>query len=206
MRVPQQAMAAAAAWIGSAMLAALALCVGCAATPPPLQVTWDEHEDLARFRTWDWIEGDPVFVSSPFDAVGMEQRLSALVEGGLRERGLERTPGRAELRVAVLLVGTRHVEMFRRARAMQTVFSHHDTGNYEVEGEDVERRSVDRCRVAIYVTGSQQEKMIWQGVSEEKHANGCAPHLGEAVASLLASFPPPPRGAAAASASPDAER
>jgi Domain of unknown function (DUF4136) len=196
MRVPEQSMAAAAARIGSAVLAAIALCAGCAA-PPPVEVTYDQSEDLSRFRTWDWIEGDAVFVYTPFDAVGIEQQLSALVEGALRSRGLERAPGGAELRVAALLVGTRHVESFRRARAMQTLYSYHDIGGYEVEGEDTERRPVDRCRLAIYVTGSRQEKMIWQAVSNRKHTGGCAPHLEAAVASLLESFPP---------ASPTAER
>lgn len=138
------------------------------------------------------VEGDAVFVYAPFDAVGVEQQLSELVEGALRERGLQRADEGAELRVAALLVGTRHIEAIRRARAMRTLYSHHDIGGYEVEGDDVERRPVDRCRLAIYVTGSQQEKMVWQAVSEQKHTGGCAPHLDATVANLLASFPPPP--------------
>ena len=185
-------MSSAAVRIGSALLAAIALCAGCA-TPPEVQVSYDESLDLSQFRTWDWIEGDPVFVYAPFDAAGVEQQLSATVEGRLRERGLERAPGGGELRVAALLVGTRRVESIRRARAMRTLFSHHDMGSYEVESDDVERRPIDRCRLAIYVTASQQEKMIWQAVSEQKHASGgCATHLDAAVASLLASIPPPP--------------
>ena len=182
-------MTAAAVRIGSAMLAAIALCAGCAA-PPAIQVTWDESEDLSRFRTWDWIEGDPVFVYAPFDAAGTEERLSALVESSLRGRGLERATEGPELRVAALLVGTRHIEVFRRARAMQTLYSHHDIGGYEVQGEDVERRPVDRCRIAIYVTASRQEKLVWQAVSEQKRPGGCAAQLDAAVANLLASFPP----------------
>jgi hypothetical protein len=189
MRVPKRAMSAAAVRIGSAMLAAIALCVGCAA-PAPIQVTWDESEDLSRFRTWDWIEGDPVFVYAPFDAAGTEEQLSALVESSLRGRGLERASDSPELRVAALLVGTRHVEVFQRARAMQTLYSHHDIGGYEVHAEEVERRPVDRCRIAIYVTTSRQEKLVWQAVSEQKRPGGCAAQLESAVANLLASFPP----------------
>jgi hypothetical protein len=185
------------------MLAAVALCAGCAA-PPPIQVTYDECEDLSHFQTWDWIEGGAVYVYTPFDAAGGEQRLSALVEGALRARGLERAQGRAELRVAALLVGTRRVETFSRARAMQTLFSNHDLGSYEVQGEEIERRAVDRCRLAIYVTGSQQERMVWQAVSEEQHKDGCALHLEDAIASLLASFPPPPGVQAAPASSADA--
>jgi len=190
MRVPERAVAAAAGWIGSAMLAVIALCAACA-TPPEVQVSYDESLDLSQFRTWDWIEGDALFVYAPFDPVAVKQQLSTLVEGALRQRGLERAPGGGELRVAALLVGTRHVESIRRARAMRTLFSHHDIGSYEVESDDVERRPIDRCRLAIYVTGSQQEKMIWQAVSELKHTGGCATHLDATVANLLASFPPP---------------
>ena len=183
-------MAAAAVRIGSAVLTVIALCAGCAA-PPPVQVTWDESEDLSRFRTWDWIEGDPVFVYAPFDAAGTEEHLSALVESALRRRGLARASEDPELRVAALLVGTRHIEVFRRARAMETLYSHHDIGGYEVQGEDVERRPIDRCRLAIYVTASRQEKLLWQAVSEQKRPGGCAAQLDAAVATLLESFPPP---------------
>lgn len=177
------------------MLAALiALAVGglagCAG-PTPIEVTWDEREDLSRFRTWDWIDGDAVYVHAPFgDDAQMEAQFAALLESALRERGLERAPGSGELRVAGMIVGSRTYQVFRRARAMQTLHSFHDIGGYEVQADDVERRAVDRCRVAIYLTGPRQERMIWQAVSEQRHSDGCARHLDDAVANLLDSFPP----------------
>jgi hypothetical protein len=186
MRVPDRSPIA---W---AALAALVLGLGCA-SQSPIQVAYDQRADLSRFRTWDWIEGDAIFVHAPYDAAGVEARLSALVESALRERGLERAPGSAEVRVAAMLVGVRHVEAYRRARAMQTLYSNHDIGGYEVQGEEEERRTVDRCRLAILLTGPHQEQLIWKGVSEAQHANGCAPHLDEAVADLLAGFPPSSR-------------
>jgi hypothetical protein len=72
---------------------------------------------------------------------------------------------------------------------MQTLYSHHHIGGFEVQGEDMERRTVDRCRVAIYLTGPRQERIIWQAVSEQRHSDGCARHLDDAVAELLERFP-----------------
>ncbi|MGH7336942.1 MAG: DUF4136 domain-containing protein [Myxococcota bacterium] len=163
---------------------------GCVA-PIPVRVTWDEREDLSRFRTWDWIEGDAVFVRGPFgDDTEVARQLSALVERSLRERGLEHAPGSSDLRVAALMVGTRTFHAFRRARAMQTLYSHHSVGGYEVQADELVQRPVDRCRVAIYLTGPRQERMIWQAVSEQRHSDGCARHLDDAVADLLDRLPP----------------
>jgi hypothetical protein len=164
--------------------------VGCA-TPNPIQVSWDGREDLSRFRTWDWIDGDAVHVRAPFgDEAAVQAQFTALLVSALRDRGLERVPGGGELRVAGLMVGMRTYQVFRRARAMQTLHSYHDIGGYEVQADDLERRAVDRCRVAIYLTGPRQERMIWQAVSEQRHSDGCARHLDDAVAELLDRLPP----------------
>jgi Domain of unknown function (DUF4136) len=190
MRVPGRSSATTAGLIALAVLAQGWLAAGCA-RPTPIEVTWDRSEDLSRFRTWDWIDGHAVLVRAPVgDEVAVETQLTALVERSLRERGLSFAPGRGELRVAAMLVGVRTVETFRRARAMQTLYSHHDIGGYEVQSEDTERRSVDRCRVAIYLTGPRQERMIWQAMSEQHHEDGCARHLDDAVEELLGGFPP----------------
>jgi hypothetical protein len=168
---------------------AIAASAGCVAQPP-IAVSYDQREDLSRFRTWDWIEGQAVLVRAPFgDTEQVQLELSGLVERALRERGLAYAPGAGDLRVAALMVGTRNYQTFRRARALQTLHSYHDLGNYEVEGEDVERVPVDTCRVAIYLTGAQQERMVWQAVSHEQHDDGCAPHLDEAVRRLVEQFP-----------------
>jgi hypothetical protein len=187
MRVPEQSPAfvlAALIALGMGWLA-----VGCAA-PSPIQVTWDQHEDLSQFRTWDWIEGDAVFVRSTLGADAEERaQLSSLVERALRERGLDHAPGSGDLRVAALMIGVRTYQLISRPRAMQTLYSHHHIGGFEVQGEDMERRTVDRCRVAIYLTGPRQERIIWQAVSEQRHSDGCARHLDDAVAELLERFP-----------------
>jgi hypothetical protein len=87
------------------------------------------------------------------------------------------------------MVSMRTYQEFRRARAMQTLNSHHDVGTFEVQADELERRPVDRCRVAIYLAGPHQERMIWQAVSEHRHADGCARHLDDAVAELLDQLP-----------------
>ena len=111
MRVPEQSV------IGT-LAALIALggvgLAGCAASTP-IEVTWDEREDLARFRTWDWIDGDAVLVRAPFgDDAETEAQLSALLASALRERGLEHSPGSGELRVAALMVGVRSYQVSRR--------------------------------------------------------------------------------------------
>ena len=194
MRVPEQSVAfesAAFVWAALIALGMGWLASGCAASTP-IQVSWDQREDLSQFRTWDWIEGDAVFVHSTLGADAEEKaQLSSLVERALRERGLERAPGSSDLRVAALMVGVRSYQLISHPRAMQTLHSNHSIGGFEVQGEDLERRAVDRCRVAIYLTGPHQERMIWQAVSEQRHSDGCARHLDDAVAELLERFPAP---------------
>jgi len=188
MRVPQRF--AVLTWAALIALAATGQGVGCA-TSHPVSVTWDQSEDLSRFRTWDWIEGDAVLVRAPTGTEDeLQARLSALVATTLRERGLERAPGSGEIRVAALLVVHRTYQAITRSRAMQTLHSNHDVGSYEVESQETERRPLDRIRLSVYVTGAQQERMLWQGALDEQYPGGFAHHLDDAIASLLADFPP----------------
>jgi hypothetical protein len=175
-----------------ALLAAIAttwLIVACATSP--VDVAFDRREDFSRFRTWDWIDGAALVVHAPFqDTPVIEARLAARIERELRARGLERAPGRAELRVAVLLVAQRSYQAFRRATAVQTLNSFHHSGSYEVQSEVTERRPIDRFRLAVYITGSGQERLIWQAELDERYLDGFARHLDDAVANLLERFPP----------------
>jgi hypothetical protein len=191
MRVPDQiAVKALAALIA---LTAAGLVAGCA-QPTPVAVTWDRREDLSRLRTWDWIEGDAVLVHAPSgDEAQVRERLSGLVATALRERGLERSPGNSEVRVAALLVVHRTYQAYQRARAMQTLQSNHDVGSYEIQAEETERRPVDHVRLSVYVTGARQERVIWQAALDERYAGGgFASHLDDAIDVLLAEFPPRP--------------
>ena len=181
---------AVAVWVALFALGAAAFTAGCA-TRRPIAVTWDEREDLSRFRTWDWIDGEAVYVRTPSgNEAEVRAQLSALIASNLRERGLERAPGNAAIRVAVLLVVHRTYHAYLRTRAMQTLHSHHDTGNYEIEGQELERRPLDRIRLSVYVTGAQQERVLWQAVFDDKYLGGFGRHLDDAIGSLLAEFPP----------------
>jgi len=175
-----------------AVLAAITttwLSVACA--PSLVDVAFDQREDFSKFRTWDWIDGAALVVHAPFeDPRAIEARLAAFIEDALRERGLERAPGRAELRVAALLVAKRSYQTFRRATAMQTLNSFHHSGSYEVQSELLEMRPIDQLRLVVYITGSRQERLIWQAALDERHLNGFAPHLDGAVSHLLERFPP----------------
>jgi hypothetical protein len=187
MRVPARRVTAISVFALLACTSWLAAC----ATPDPVTVRYDEREDLSALRTWDWIEGDAVLVRAPsHDAAQIEAELSDLVARALAERGLVRDPGRGALRVAALLVVYRSHQPFRRARALQTVYSHHDTGNYEVQADEVERRPVDRMRLSIFLTAAAQERILWQAELEEQHPGDFSGHLDDAVAKVLGEFPP----------------
>src|SRR5258705_7113258 len=133
-----------------------------ACTTAPVAVSYDRSEDFSKYRTWDWIDGAAIVVHTLDDPPKVQAQPASLIERGLRERGLEREAGAAELRVAALLVVKRTYQVFRRARAMETLHSNHDVGTYEVQGDVMDRRAVDRCRLAIYVTGPHQERLVWQ--------------------------------------------
>jgi uncharacterized protein DUF4136 len=183
----------------AALLAALAAawwCVGCAAQAP-ITVVHDPHDDLSRYRTWDWIEGKALVVRAPaYDVEQVETQLAGLIENGLRERGFVRAPGAGEMRVAVLLVARRTLQAVRHANAMQTLTSFHET-LYEVESDVADLRPVDRYRVSIYVTGPQQERVLWQGELTDQRADGFVEYLPKVIDTLLAEFPPPASALAA---------
>src|SRR5262245_21285422 len=165
MRVPKQS--AVSTWTALIALAEGLLSVACA--QDTIRVSWDEREDLSRYRTWDWIDGNAVFVRAQVgNDAEVKAQLTTLLERELRGRGLEHAPGAGEVRVAALMVGTRTVQTLRRGRAAQTLHSFHDVGGFEVQSEVLERRELDRCRVAIYLTGPRQERMIWQGVADQR--------------------------------------
>ena len=175
-----------------ALLAALAAgwWTACAAQAP-VSVVHDPRDDLSQYRTWDWIEGKSIVVRAPaYDADQVEARLAELVENGLRERGFARAPGGGEMRVAALVVARRTLHSVRRATAMQTLTSFHET-RYEVESDVSDLRPVDRYRVSIYVTGPRQERVLWQAEVTDQRADGFVPYLPKAVDTLLAEFPPP---------------
>jgi hypothetical protein len=173
-----------------AALAAASL-LGCT-SPPPVAVQYDQDEDLGRYRTWDWIEGRAVVVRAPsHDAQQVEARLTELLASALRRRGLERSPGNPEVRVAALLVARRSVTSIRRATAMQTLPSFHDQGNFEIQSDVADLHALDRVRLSVFVTGARQEKLLWQGELNQQFLDGFAPHLGDALETLLANFPAP---------------
>jgi hypothetical protein len=154
-------------------------------------VSHDPRDDLSSHRTWDWIDGQALVVRAPaYDAEQVEAKLAAMVESALRERGLVRAPGVGELRVAALLVARRTLHSFRRPAAMQTLSSFHET-RYEVESEVSDLRPVDRYRLSLYVTGPNQERVLWKAELTDQRIDGFVPHLPEAVEALLDGFPPP---------------
>jgi len=175
--------------VGIALLAFAGCTVGCA-NPAPVVVTYDERDALESGRTWDWIDGDAVQVHGALgDAMQLDADLSALVATELIQRGLVRTPERADLRVAALLVVSRTYQTTRRAGAIQTLHSYHDLGNYEIQTDEMVRLPLDRIRLAVFVTGGRQERMIWRAQLEERYPGGLSRHLDEAVARLFGEFP-----------------
>jgi hypothetical protein len=174
----------------AAIAVALYAATACTSTRAPVTVVHDQRDDLSQFRTWDWIEGHALVVRAPsHDAAALEAELANLLENELREHGLERAPGAGELRVGAVLVARRSMQAFRRPNAVQTLTSFHEN-LYEVQSEVTDMRPVDRFRLSLYVTGPEQERLLWQADLTDQKLDGLGPHLAEAVTDALASFPP----------------
>ena len=173
----------------AAIAAAGCAAIACATTAP-VTVMHDERDDLSQFRTWDWMEGHALVVRAPGqDAEVLETQLAALIEQELREHGLERAPGAGDLRVGAVFVARRTLQAFRRPSAVQTLTSFHET-MYEIQSEVTDLRPVDRFRLSLYVTGAQQERLLWQSELTQQKLDGFTRHLDEAVRDVLAPFPP----------------
>ena len=166
---------------------ALAACAG----RSPVAIHYDKSHDFSALGTWDWIEGDAVLVYAPArDTAAMQLQLSELIASELVDRGIARAAGEPTLRVAALLTVYRTHVPFRKARAVQTVYSYHSGGNYEVQVDEVEKRPVDRVRLAIYVTGPGQERILWQSEVEQQYFDDVSDNLRAAVELALGEFPP----------------
>jgi hypothetical protein len=171
-----------------AALAVACLTMSCAPAPQ-VSVVRDPHVDLTGVRTWDWIEGRAVVVrAAEYDAGALESRLTALIESELSGLGFARDPVNPQLRVAALLVARRSLEAMRRPTALQTLHTFHDGGAYEVQSEVTDLRSVDRLRLAVFLTSAHQEQLLWQAQLDARYPGGFAPHLDEALATVMDDF------------------
>jgi hypothetical protein len=183
---------------GAVQLAAVifgSLGVACATT---VDVAFDERADFSRYRSWDWLPRAARTVDAPVGEMrALDARLARLVERALRARGFERTDGRADFFVSYYFRVQREFVIVNETPAMQQLSSFHDSPSYWIQATKSELHTYERGYLAIVVSGSRQQRLIWRGEFEGRFREDFSPHLEEAVWSLLERFPPPPPAAPA---------
>lgn len=171
----------------AAVLATALAALGCAT---PVDVRYDDREDFSRYRTWDWLPGQAIVIEAAFeDERTVEALLARAVAREMEALGLSQAPGRGDVNVGVVFSGVRDVEYFQRHGAVETLTSFHETQTFETQSVTTESRVVDRCHVALYVSGARTRRLLWQASLRERMSGGCRTHLEAAVATLLERFP-----------------
>lgn len=161
--------------------------VACAS---PVEVTWDERVDFARYRTWDWLPA----LSRSLDASEADPRapgpaLVRHVERELAAKGLSRDRRDPDLLVGARLRVERRLVAVRRPGAVQHLASLHDSPSYDVQAVHMGLESYEKGRLAIAVASSRDRRVVWRGALEREVRGEIASHLEELVARLFEHFP-----------------
>ena len=169
----------------------------------PVHVAFDEQQDFARYRTWDWAPGSTYDIDAPHEDVRLlHARVAPLIEAELREVGLKRARGRrADLFVAYRLVLRRDRVSVRTVGAQKTLGDFR--GTYIVTPLKTELRTYENSHLMIGFAGPDG-RLIWVGQLERRVPRSFEPHLESAVVSILMRFPPPSPAAGRGPAHPPA--
>lgn len=165
-----------------------ALAVGCTTS---VEVSYDESEDFARFRTWNWLPHGNRSIDAPEDDPrALDRTVTRLVESAFEERGFERVDLKPDLLVSYFLRVRRQFVVNTSTPAMQTLSSLHSSPSYAIQTTETEFQVYENGALAIVVAERVGLRVIWDGVLRGRHRDEFSPHLDEAVAQLLEGFPP----------------
>lgn len=190
-------------------LAAIAVLVpGCAT---PIEVAFDEREDLSPYRTWSWARESGARVYAPHgDAVALEARMSRYIEERLAAKGFRRVRVAADFVVSYQLAFERRSVVGYRPRAAYQLSSHSSAPSFVVEGSEAVTRVYQALHLAIGVR-EPRGRALWRAELRQNGEETFSLTLQGAVATLLERLPkhepgPPCNASSKRSGAADVER
>jgi hypothetical protein len=176
-----------AARLGAAILASFG--VACAS---PVEVRVEQRKDLAGYCTWNFLALWDGSVRAPLnDARALDATVMRYIEKNLLERGFVRVMGRPDFYVTFRLEVKRQFVIVSETPATETLSSLHNlpAAAYEIQVTNRRVEAFEIGDLAILVSAPDEEGVVWRGDLEGRYRSEIAPHLGEAVAKILARFP-----------------
>ncbi len=181
--------------VALSLVAVAALLSGCA-TPIEARVDYDDSVDFSSYRGFVWVSDRPMVVAGADVDPLTQQHVQAAVERELGARGyvVELDPGRAQFAIA-FTVGTR--ESVTPGAYPAPTRQGWSGGPWS--GTAAQAATYRQGTLAIDVFDLQLRRAVWHGwaiadITQERLGNPLST-VNEAVAAILADFPP---GAAAA--------
>lgn len=148
--------------------------------------------DASRYRTWDFahpvrdVNHAPVLVG-----VDLEPLVAKQIEIGLADRGFLRASNDPDLLVHFQLVVRGQLVKENVTGAIQHLPSLHHSPSYDVQATQIEFRRYEFAELLVLMLDRREHSVVWRGTLGDRYRDEFAPHLGEAVAQLLARVPPP---------------
>ena len=174
-----------AARLGAAILASFG--VACAS---PADVSVEQRKDLAGYCTWNFLALWDGSVRAPLnDARALDTSVMRHIEKNLLERGFVRVMGRPDFYVTFRLEVTRQFVITTETPAVEHLPSLHRETSYDIQVTERRVEAFEIGDLAILVSDPDEEGVVWRGDLEGRYRGEIAPHLGEAVAKILARFP-----------------
>lgn len=170
----------------------IAACLGaaaalaCAGGP---RVDFDAAHDWSRAASWDWLVRSPDVPRLGDEALSVQ--LAGALARELSARGLAHSP-RPDLRVACGVALAREQVLRTELPASSFLPSlHGGSPSYEISASQRRWLSYETAALVVEIFDARTQRKLWSGRLERRVRGSFAEHADEAVAELLASFPPP---------------
>lgn len=177
--------------IGLVLLALLGAC----ATTMPVRTDYDRNADFSDYRVFTWVSDNPMIMpegGNPRISPLNRQRIIDAIEAELKRKGFSRTGGGQSADFAVAFtVGTRErIDFDSYPLAYRSSWYWRPSyWDYEIRA-----RTYEEGMLAIDIFDESTHKPVWHGFTQKRitgsDRSDPAPVIREAVAAILAKFPP----------------
>jgi len=175
----------------------VALGVLVAACTSPVRVEFDEAADFSRYRTWSWLPYEaPNVRAATGNPEILYARLAEAVEAELADRGLVRADGTPDVYVGYRLLVHRKEVAYTQTLPVRTLPTFSNiSGSHTVQPTERGVRVYETGDLVIGFIDRRGGHVVWAGALERPTPDGFESHAKDAVARVLAGYPPPPRRA-----------
>lgn len=173
------------------VLVAVVLLAACATTLP-VRMDYDRQADFSGYRTFTWISDNPLIGSNPEVSALTRSRIITAIGNELERKGYAKAASRDDADFAVgFTVGTRdRIDIDSYPVAYRgSWYRRHSFWYYEVQ-----TWTYQEGMLAIDIFDQATHQPVWHGFTSKRITAGDranpAPVIQEAVAAILAKFPP----------------